>query len=77
MEQIWARPTCDVNGVVGGYTGKARKLCCPRRRAPNSPSDSSERKTPKKLVERFRAFVLQRLPPDVKPSSSPTALPAR
>ena len=22
LEKIWSRPTCDVNGIIGGYTGQ-------------------------------------------------------
>ena len=25
LERTWARPTCDINGMVGGYTGKGAK----------------------------------------------------
>ena len=29
LEQLWSRPTCDVNGVVGGYTGEGTKTVLP------------------------------------------------
>ncbi len=29
LEMIWSRPTCNVNGVVGGYTGEGTKTVLP------------------------------------------------
>ncbi len=29
LEQVWSRPTCDVNGMWGGYTGRGAKTVIP------------------------------------------------
>jgi len=29
LERIWVRPTCDCNGIIGGYTGKGAKTVLP------------------------------------------------
>ncbi len=29
LEMVWSRPTCDVNGILGGYTGKGSKTVLP------------------------------------------------
>ena len=31
LEHLWARPTCDVNGFVGGFTGEGAKTVLPAR----------------------------------------------
>jgi acetylornithine deacetylase/succinyl-diaminopimelate desuccinylase-like protein len=31
LEQVWSRPTCDVNGIIGGYTGEGTKTVLPAR----------------------------------------------
>ena len=35
LEQVWSRPTCDVNGIWGGYTAPGSRRCCRRRRMPS------------------------------------------
>ncbi len=66
IEQIWARPTCDVNGVVGGYTGKGSKTVLPAQASAKFSFRLVGTQSPKKIVETFHAFVRERLPVDVK-----------
>jgi len=66
MEQIWARPTCDVNGVYGGYAGAGSKTVLPSKAGAKFSFRLVGAQNPKKIVESFRAFVAARLPKDVK-----------
>jgi acetylornithine deacetylase/succinyl-diaminopimelate desuccinylase-like protein len=66
MEQIWARPTCDVNGIVGGYTGKGAKTVLPAQASAKVSFRLVGQQDAKKVLESFRAFVRERLPADAK-----------
>ena len=66
IEQIWARPTCDVNGIVGGYTGKGSKTVLPAQASAKFSFRLVGAQDPNAIMESFRAFVRARLPVDAK-----------
>ncbi len=66
LEQIWARPTCDVNGIVGGYTGKGSKTVLPAQAAAKFSFRLVGKQDAGMILESFRAFVKDRLPADAK-----------
>ncbi len=66
IEQIWARPTCDVNGVVGGYTGKGSKTVLPAQASAKFSFRLVGAQDPRAVIESFRDFVIERLPVDAK-----------
>jgi acetylornithine deacetylase/succinyl-diaminopimelate desuccinylase-like protein len=66
LEQIWARPTCDVNGVYGGYMGKGTKTVLPAKAGAKFSFRLVGTQDPQKVLESLRAFVRERLPADVK-----------
>jgi acetylornithine deacetylase/succinyl-diaminopimelate desuccinylase-like protein len=66
LEQIWSRPTCEINGIVGGYTGDGIKTVLPAKASAKVSFRLVGRQDPEKIVRAFRAFVTARLPPDAK-----------
>jgi acetylornithine deacetylase/succinyl-diaminopimelate desuccinylase-like protein len=66
LEQAWSRPTCDVNGILGGYTGEGTKTVLPSKASAKVSFRLVGKQNPEKVVQSFRAFVTSRLPADVK-----------
>jgi acetylornithine deacetylase/succinyl-diaminopimelate desuccinylase-like protein len=66
LEQIWARPTCEVNGIYGGYIGKGTKTVLPAKAGAKFSFRLVGSQDPEKVLESLRAFVRERLPADVK-----------
>lgn len=66
LEQVWSRPTCDVNGIIGGYTGEGTKTVLPSRASAKVSFRLVGHQNPAKIVESFHAFVKARLPSDCK-----------
>ena len=66
LERLWARPTADINGIWGGYTGPGSKTVIPSQ----AHAKVSFRLVPgqdhQKVFESFRTFVQARLPADAK-----------
>ena len=66
IEQIQSRPTCDVNGIVGGYTGVGAKTVIAAETSAKISFRLVGDQNPEAIRKAFRAFVEQRLPPDCK-----------
>jgi acetylornithine deacetylase/succinyl-diaminopimelate desuccinylase-like protein len=66
LEQIWARPTAEVNGILGGYTGAGVKTVLPSRASAKLTFRLVGKQDPKKILKAFRAFVKERVPKDCK-----------
>jgi acetylornithine deacetylase/succinyl-diaminopimelate desuccinylase-like protein len=64
IEQISTRPTCDVNGIIGGYTGVGAKTVIPATAAAKVSFRLVGDQDPEKIRTAFRAFVRERLPAD-------------
>lgn len=66
LEQVWARPTAEVNGIVGGYIGEGAKTVIPAKASAKVSFRLVGDQDPDAIRGAFRAFVEQRLPVDCK-----------
>ena len=66
IEQISSRPTCDINGIVGGYTGEGSKTVIPAEASAKVSFRLVEGQDPEKIRQAFRSYVTGRLPADCK-----------
>jgi acetylornithine deacetylase/succinyl-diaminopimelate desuccinylase-like protein len=64
IEQITTRPTAEINGIVGGYTGEGAKTVLPAKASAKVSFRLVGDQDPVKVREAFRAFVKARLPVD-------------
>lgn len=64
IEQISSRPTCDINGIFGGYTGEGSKTVIPAEASAKVSFRLVEGQDPEKIRKAFRDFVTARLPAD-------------
>lgn len=64
LEQLWARPACDINGIVGGYTGEGSKTVIPCQASAKVSFRLVSGQDPLKIQQNFRAWVQSRLPAD-------------
>ncbi len=64
LEMIWSRPTCEINGINGGYTGAGFKTVLPARASAKISFRLVGTQDPHKIRESFRAMVEGMLPAD-------------
>ena len=62
LERTWSRPTCDVNGIFGGYTGKCAKTVIAAHATAKVSFRLVSRQNPEKIAAAFTQFVQARLP---------------
>ncbi len=64
LEQIWIRPTCEVNGVWGGYTGAGFKTVIPSKAHAKVSFRLVGDQDPDRVRLAFRSYVRSCLPAD-------------
>ena len=66
LEMTWSRPTCEINGMGGGYQGEGFKTVIPSKASAKISFRLVFDQDPHAIREHFRAFVRERLPADCK-----------
>lgn len=64
LEQIWTRPTAEVNGMIGGYTGAGFKTVIPAEASAKISFRLVGDQDPHKIREAFRSYVKSKIPAD-------------
>ena len=64
LEMIWSRPTCDVNGIYGGYQGEGFKTVLPSKAAAKISFRLVGDQDPKQILKSLKQYIVSCLPPD-------------
>lgn len=64
LEMLWSRPTCEINGIWGGYTGAGFKTVLPAEAHAKISFRLVGQQDPLKLREAFRDHIRAQLPAD-------------
>ncbi|MEL6372444.1 MAG: dipeptidase [Pseudomonadota bacterium] len=64
LEQVWSRPTCEVNGITGGYQGVGTKTVIPAQASAKITCRLVPDQDPKAVIQALRSFIEARIPDD-------------
>jgi len=64
LEQLWSRPTLEVNGIYGGYSGPGTKTVIPSKAGAKFSFRLVTGQDPEHILQIFRNHVLNSLPSD-------------
>lgn len=64
LEMLWSRPTCEFNGISGGYSGAGFKTVLPAQASAKISCRLVSRQDPEKIRAALRAYVNSMLPAD-------------
>lgn len=66
LEQIWARPTVEINGITGGYQGTGSKTVIPSRASAKITCRLVSGQDPKAVVKNLQEYLAAQLPADCR-----------
>jgi acetylornithine deacetylase/succinyl-diaminopimelate desuccinylase-like protein len=71
LERLWMRPTCEVNGLLSGYTGEGAKTVLPAVAMAKVSCRLVPDQRPEKIEQLMRAHVQRVCPPGVEATVRP------
>lgn len=64
LEKLWSRPTCEVNGLWGGYTGDGSKTVLPSKAHAKFTFRLVGQQDPDKIIAALKSYVHSAVPSD-------------
>ena len=65
LQRRWARPTCDINGISGGYAGEGPKTIVPSQAMAKITCRLVPGQNPQKVLDSLESFLTERVPPGI------------
>jgi acetylornithine deacetylase/succinyl-diaminopimelate desuccinylase-like protein len=66
LERVWSRPTLEVHGIAGGFTGAGAKTVIPAKATAKVSFRLVPDQDPQKVVDAFKKFVADNTPAGIK-----------
>jgi acetylornithine deacetylase/succinyl-diaminopimelate desuccinylase-like protein len=66
LERVWSRPTFEVHGIAGGFTGPGAKTVIPARATAKVSFRLVPRQEPEKIIAAFRDWVKKNTPAGIQ-----------
>lgn len=66
LERLWSRPTCDINGIWGGYTGEGAKTVIASKASVKLSFRLVPNQDPDTIYAGVKRFLEERTPPDAR-----------
>jgi acetylornithine deacetylase/succinyl-diaminopimelate desuccinylase-like protein len=66
LERVWARPTLEVHGIAGGFTGAGAKTVIPAKAVAKVSMRMVPRQDPNKVIAAYKEFVKRNTPAGIK-----------
>ena len=66
LERRWVRPTCDMNGMWGGYQGEGAKTVLPAKAGAKFSFRLVPNQDPHQVAASLRTFIEEQIPPGIE-----------